>query len=128
MHAPALGGIMLSIGIKLSLDDFALAIKRPLPLSVGLIVQYMLKPGLGVLIAKAFGMSSMFYAGFILTPCVAGAQLSSYANFLSKGDVAVSILLTSFNTIASVLLTPLLTGLLTGSVVLIDAVMMLKSI
>ncbi|KAH1108442.1 hypothetical protein J1N35_012210 [Gossypium stocksii] len=128
LYAPALGGIMLSIGIKLSLDDFALAVKRPLPLSVGLIVQYMLKPGLGVLIAKAFGMSPMFYAGFILTSCVAGAQLSSYASFLSKGDVAVSILLTSFTTIASVLLTPLLTGLLIGSVVPVDAVMMSKSI
>ncbi|XP_040955598.1 probable sodium/metabolite cotransporter BASS3, chloroplastic isoform X2 [Gossypium hirsutum] len=84
--------------------------------------------GLGVLIAKAFGMSPMFYAGFILTSCVARAQLSSYASFLSKGDVAVSILLTSFTTIASVLLTPLLTGLLIGSVVPVDAVMMSKSI
>lgn len=28
LYAPALGGIMLSIGIKLSLDDFALAFKR----------------------------------------------------------------------------------------------------
>ncbi|GMI73967.1 hypothetical protein like AT3G25410 [Hibiscus trionum] len=128
MYAPALGGIMLSIGIKLSFDDFALAVKRPLPLSVGLIVQYMLKPVLGLLIAKAFGVSQMFYAGFILTSCVAGAQLSSYASFLSKGDVAVSILLTSFTTIASVLLTPLLTGLLIGSVVPVDAVAMSKSI
>ena len=28
LYAPALGGIMLSIGIKLSFDDFALAFKR----------------------------------------------------------------------------------------------------
>lgn len=28
LYAPALGGIMLSIGIGLSIDDFALAIKR----------------------------------------------------------------------------------------------------
>ncbi|PPR94604.1 hypothetical protein GOBAR_AA26078 [Gossypium barbadense] len=112
---------MLSIGIKLSLDDFALAVKRPLPLSVGLIVQYMLKSGFGVLIAKAFGMSPMFYASFILTSYVAGAKSSSYATFLSKGDVVVSILLTSFTTIASVFLTPLLTGLLIGSVVPVDA-------
>ncbi|XWS47145.1 hypothetical protein CRYUN_Cryun14cG0128200 [Craigia yunnanensis] len=128
LYAPALGGIMLSIGIKLSFDDFALAVKRPLPLSVGFIAQYMLKPALGVLIAKAFGLSPIFYAGFILTSCVAGAQLSSYGSFLSKGDVAVSILLTSFTTIASVLVTPLLTGLLIGSVVPVDAVAMSKSI
>lgn len=128
LYAPALGGIMLSIGIKLSIDDFAPAIKRPLPLSVGFIAQYVLKPGLGVLVAKAFGMSQMFFAGFVLTSCVAGAQLSSYASFLSKGDVALSILLTSSTTIASVLFTPLLTGLLIGSVVPVDAIAMSKSI
>lgn len=127
-YAPALGGIMLSIGIKLSFDDFALALKRPLPLTIGLIAQYVLKPALGILIAKAFRISPMFYAGFVLTSCVAGAQLSSYASFLSKGDVAVSILLNSCSTIASVLVTPFLTGLLIGSVVPVDAVAMSKSI
>lgn len=128
LYAPALGGIMLSIGIRLSIDDFALAFKRPLPLTVGLIAQYVLKPAIGVLVAKAFGLSRMFYAGFILTACVSGAQLSSYANFLSKGDVALGILLTSYTTIASVIVTPLLTGLLIGSVVPVDAVAMSKSI
>ncbi|KAL7081802.1 hypothetical protein ACP275_14G061400 [Erythranthe tilingii] len=127
-YAPALGGIMLSIGIKLSIEDFALAFKRPWPLSIGFIAQYVLKPALGVFVARAFGISPMFYAGFVLTSCVAGAQLSSYASFLSKGDVALSILLTSSSTIASVLITPLLTGLLIGSVVPVDAVAMSKSI
>lgn len=28
LYAPALGGIMLSIGIRLSIDDFALAFQR----------------------------------------------------------------------------------------------------
>ncbi|XP_073003972.1 probable sodium/metabolite cotransporter BASS3, chloroplastic [Typha latifolia] len=127
-YAPALGGIMLSIGIKLSIDDFSLAFKRPLPLSIGLIAQYMLKPLFGLLLARAFRVPPTFYAGFILTCCVAGAQLSSYASFLSKGDVALSILLTSCSTISSVLVTPLLTGLLIGSVVPVDGVAMSKSI
>lgn len=90
--------------------------------------QYVLKPALGVFIAQAFRMSQMFYAGFVLMSCVAGAQLSSYASFLSKGDVALSILLTSCTTLASVLLTPLLTGLLIGSVVPVDVIAMAKSI
>ncbi|WOL11343.1 hypothetical protein Cni_G20105 [Canna indica] len=127
-YAPALGGIMLSIGIKLSIDDFALVFKRPLALTVGYIAQYVLKPVLGLLIAKAFRAPSMFYAGFILTCCVAGAQLSSYASFLSKGDVGLSILLTSSTTVSSVLMTPLLSGLLIGSVVPVDGVAMSKSI
>ncbi|KAI3678648.1 hypothetical protein L6452_37949 [Arctium lappa] len=128
LYAPALGGIMLSIGIKLSIEDFKLVFKRPLPLSVGFLAQYIMKPALGVFVATSFGMSPMFYTGFVLMSCVAGAQLSSYASFLGKGDVALSILLTSSSTIASVLVTPLLTGLLIGSVVPVDAVAMSKSI
>ncbi|KAG0489288.1 hypothetical protein HPP92_008099 [Vanilla planifolia] len=127
-YAPALGGIMLSIGIKLSIDDLSLAFQRPLPLCVGYIAQYVLKPLLGLLTAKAFRISPMFYAGFILTSCVAGAQLSSYASFLSKGDVAFSILLTSITTISSVFVTPALTGVLIGSIVPVDAIAMSKSI
>ncbi|WVZ75391.1 hypothetical protein U9M48_023447, partial [Paspalum notatum var. saurae] len=127
-YAPALGGIMLSIGIKLSIDDFALAFKRPVPLSIGYAAQYVLKPLLGVLIAKAFRMPSEFFAGFVLTCCVSGAQLSSYASFLSKGDVALSILLTSCSTISSVVVTPVLTGLLIGSVVPVDGMAMARSI
>ncbi|KAJ0808314.1 putative Bile acid:sodium symporter/arsenical resistance protein Acr3 [Helianthus annuus] len=70
----------------------------------------------------------MFYAGFVLMACVSSAQLSSYASFLSKGDVALSILLTSSSTIASVLFTPLLTGLLIGSIVPVDVIAMSRSI
>lgn len=119
---------MLSIGIKLSFDDFALAFKRPVPLSIGYAAQYMLKPLLGVLIARAFRMPSAFFAGFMLTCCVSGAQLSSYASFLGKGDVALSILLTTYSTISSVIVTPILTGLLIGSVVPVDGIAMAKSI
>ncbi|KAK9082699.1 hypothetical protein Scep_029170 [Stephania cephalantha] len=128
LYAPALGGIMLSIGIQMSLSDFALAAKRPVPLSVGLVAQYAMKPLLGLLIARSFSMPSIFYAGFVLMACVSGAQLCSYATFLSKGDVAVSILVNSSTTILSTVVTPILTGLLIGSVVPVDPIAMSKSI
>ncbi|KAK8929019.1 hypothetical protein KSP39_PZI017086 [Platanthera zijinensis] len=127
-YAPALGGIMLSIGIKLSIDDFSLAFQRRVYIPYSLFEIYIIKPVLGLLIARAFRVPSAFYAGFILTSCVAGAQLSSYASFLGKGDVALSILLTSIATISSVVVTPMLTGLLIGSVVPVNAVAMSKSI
>jgi bile acid:Na+ symporter, BASS family len=108
--------------------SLCLATSRPVPLSIGYAAQYVLKPLLGVLIARAFRVPSPFFAGFILTCCVSGAQLSSYASFLSKGDVALSILLTSCSTISSVVVTPVLTGLLIGSVVPVDGAAMAKSI
>jgi len=73
-------------------------------------------------------MPSAFFAGFMLTCCVSGAQLSSYASFLGKGDVALSILLTTYSTISSVIVTPILTGLLIGSVVPVNGIAMAKSI
>eukprot|EP01018_Ginkgo_biloba_P005477 Gb_08353 [translate_table: standard] len=127
-YAPALGGIMLSIGVQLSVKDFTLAFQRPLPLTIGYMAQYLLKPILGLLIARVFEAPPIFASGFILMSCVSGAQLSSYASYLSNGDVALSIVLTSFTTISSVIVTPLLTGLLIGSVVPVDAVAMSKSI
>lgn len=104
------------------------ALCRRVPLSIGYVAQYLLKPLLGMMIARAFRMSSAFFADFVLTCCVSGAQLSSYASFLSKGDVALSILLTSCSTISSVIVTPVLTGLLIGSVVPVDGIAMAKSI
>lgn len=127
-YAPALGGIMLSIGVQLSVSDFALVLKRPLPVLVGYVAQYMVKPLLGVLICAAFNVSPAFSSGLILTSCVAGAQLSSYAAFLSEGDVALSIILTSLTTVTSVIITPLLTKLMIGSVVPVDVIAMGKSI
>jgi len=127
-YAPALGGIMLSIGIQLSVSDFAIAFRKPLPVLVGYIAQYMVKPVLGLLVAKAFNVPSAFAAGLILTSCVAGAQLSSYAAFLSEGDTALAIILTSITTITSVLVTPLLTRLFIGSVVPVDVIAMGHSI
>lgn len=127
-YAPALGGIMLSIGVQLSVSDFALVLKRPLPVLVGYVAQYMVKPLLGVLVCAAFSVSPAFSSGLILTSCVAGAQLSSYAAFLSEGDVALSIILTSLTTVTSVIITPLLTKIMIGSVVPVDVIAMGKSI
>ncbi|KAJ7537313.1 hypothetical protein O6H91_11G000800 [Diphasiastrum complanatum] len=128
LYAPLLGGIMLSIGIQLSIADFAIVFQTPLPLLIGYVAQYALKPLLGLVIAQAFSVPPLFYSGFILTACVSGAQLSSYAAFLSGGDVALSIILTSLTTISSVVITPALTGTLIGSIVPVDVVAMAKSI
>lgn len=101
---------------------------RPVPVVLGYGVQYLIKPLLGFLTVKLFNVPAAFAAGLILTSCVAGAQLSSYASFLSEGDVALSIVLTSLTTITSVAVTPLLTRILIGSVVPVDVVAMASSI
>ncbi|KAH7297769.1 hypothetical protein KP509_25G011800 [Ceratopteris richardii] len=127
-YAPALGGIMLSIGIQLSVKDFNLVLTRPMPVFVGYIAQYVFKPLLGLIVVKAFDVPAAFASGFLLTASVAGAQLASYASYLSGGDIALSIILTSLSTVSSVVITPLLTWLLIGSVVPVNGIAIAKSI
>ncbi|CAI5948242.1 unnamed protein product [Closterium sp. NIES-65] len=111
-YAPALGGIMLSIGVQLSVEDFKAAIEKPVTVLLGLLVQYAVKPLIAAAIATSFRLPPAFAAGFLLTASVSGAQLSSYASYLAKADVALCIVLTSLSTFASVALTPILTSLL----------------
>ncbi|GJP67151.1 hypothetical protein CLOP_g24011 [Closterium sp. NIES-67] len=127
-YAPALGGIMLSIGVQLSVQDFKAAIEKPIPVLLGLLVQYAVKPLIAAAIAATFRLPPAFAAGFLLTASVSGAQLSSYASYLAKADVALCIVLTSLSTFASVALTPILTSLLIGSAVPVDLLAMSKSI
>eukprot|EP00898_Chlorokybus_atmophyticus_P008885 jgi/Chlat1/8999/Chrsp94S00700 len=127
-YAPALGGIMLSIGIQLSIQDFVLVMSKPMPVAVGVLAQYAIKPLLGLLAIKLFNLPMEFAAGLLVTACVSGAQLSSYATHLMSGDVALAVLLTALTTISSVAMTPLLTRFLLGSVVPVDMVAMSKSI
>ncbi|CAI5941154.1 unnamed protein product [Closterium sp. NIES-64] len=127
-YAPALGGIMLSIGVQLSVEDFKAAIEKPVPVLLGLLVQYAVKPLIAAAIATSFRLPPAFAAGFLLTASVSGAQLSSYASYLAKADVALCIVLTSLSTFASVALTPILTSLLIGSAVPVDLLAMAKSI
>ncbi|CAI5987061.1 unnamed protein product [Closterium sp. NIES-65] len=127
-YAPALGGIMLSIGVQLSVKDFKAAIEKPVPVVLGLLVQYTVKPLIAAAIAATFRLHPAFAAGFLLTASVSGAQLSSYASYLAKADVALCIVLTSLSTFASVALTPILTSLLIGSAIPVDLLAMSKSI
>lgn len=54
-YAPALGGIMLSIGVQLSVADFALVFRKPTPVLVSLTGLVWSDCG-----AKAFAFASQF--------------------------------------------------------------------
>ena len=51
-----LGIIMFGMGLTLTLPDFALVVKRPLPVIVGVIAQYVIMPGVAFLLTKALNL------------------------------------------------------------------------
>ncbi|CAM6090970.1 unnamed protein product [Calypogeia fissa] len=118
----ALGFLMLSMGLTLSFADFRRCLRNPWTVGVGFLAQYCVKPILGFLIALGLKLSAPLATGLILVSCCPGGQASNVATYISKGNVALSVLMTTASTIGAILMTPLLTKLLAGQLVPVDAV------
>ncbi|OAE34683.1 hypothetical protein AXG93_230s1070 [Marchantia polymorpha subsp. ruderalis] len=117
-----LGFLMLSMGLTLTIEDFRRCLRNPWTVGVGFLAQYMIKPILGFLIALGLKLSAPLATGLILVSCCPGGQASNVATYISKGNVALSVLMTTASTIGAIIMTPLLTKLLAGQLVPVDAV------
>ncbi|GAU19069.1 hypothetical protein TSUD_194060 [Trifolium subterraneum] len=116
-----LGFLMLSMGLTLTFDDFRRCLRNPWTVGVGFLAQYLIKPMLGFFIAMTLKLSAPLATGLILVSCCPGGQASNVATYISKGNVALSVLMTTCSTIGAIIMTPLLTKLLAGQLVPVDA-------
>ncbi|XP_014509870.1 sodium/pyruvate cotransporter BASS2, chloroplastic isoform X1 [Vigna radiata var. radiata] len=117
-----LGFLMLSMGLTLTFEDFRRCLRNPWTVGVGFLAQYLIKPMLGFAIVMTLKLSAPLATGLILVSCCPGGQASNVATFISKGNVALSVLMTTCSTIGAIIMTPLLTKLLAGQLVPVDAV------
>lgn len=125
---PGLMVIMFGMGLTLTLPDFALVAKRPLPVLLGVAAQYVIMPLLGLGISVLLQLPPALAAGVILVGCAPGGTASNVVAYLAKGDVALSVTMTSVSTLIAPLLTPLLTLWLAGQYMPVDAGSMALSI
>ncbi|KAA3476957.1 sodium/pyruvate cotransporter BASS2, chloroplastic-like [Gossypium australe] len=116
-----LGFLMLSMGLTLTFEDFRRCLRNPWTVGVGFLAQYLIKPFLGFVIAMTLKLSAPLATGLILVSCCPGGQASNVATYISKGNVALSVLMTTCSTIGAIVMTPLLTKLLAGQLVPVDA-------
>ncbi|KAK3161410.1 hypothetical protein QOZ80_1BG0076750 [Eleusine coracana subsp. coracana] len=117
-----LGFLMLSMGLTLTFDDFKRCLRNPWTVGVGFVAQYFIKPLLGFTIAATLNLSAPLATGLVLVSCCPGGQASNVATYISKGNVALSVLMTTCSTIGAIVMTPLLTKILAGQLVPVDAV------
>ncbi|KAM7509445.1 hypothetical protein LguiA_019898 [Lonicera macranthoides] len=121
LFTAGLGFLMLSMGLTLTFEDFRRCLRNPWTVGVGFLAQYIIKPLLGFFIAMALKLSAPLATGLILVSCCPGGQASNVATYISKGNVALSVLMTTCSTIGAIIMTPLLTKLLAGQLVPVDA-------
>ena len=126
--SPLLGVIMFGMGLTLTWPDFALIARRPVPVLIGVIAQFLIMPLLGAGIAAALQLPPALAAGVILVGCCPGGTASNVVSYLARGDVALSVAMTSVSTLIAPFLTPLLCLWLAGEYMSVNGTAMMVSI
>jgi BASS family bile acid:Na+ symporter len=125
---PLLGLVMFAMGMTLTAGDFLTVLQRPFPVVLGVVLQFLLMPLAAWMLAKLAGLPPQLAVGLILVGCSPGGTASNVICYLAKGDVALSITLTTVSTLLAIIATPLLTLLYAGATVPVPAVDMLITI
>ena len=105
---PTLGIIMFGMGMTLTVSDFMRVLTRPRDIYIGVLLQYLLMPLGAFILVKAFNLNEFLAAGLILLGSCPGGTASNVITYLARGDLALSVTLTSVSTIISPLLIPVL--------------------
>ncbi len=113
--------IMFAMGLTLTIPDFKEIARRPWPVFVGVVAQFVIMPLLAVAVAKLLGLNEMLTLGLLMLGSVPGGTSSNVIAYLAKGDVALSVAMTSVSTLVSPIMTPLLMLWLAGQTTEVDA-------
>lgn len=120
--------VMFGMGLTLKLEDFKIVFTRPKDIIIGCVAQFTIMPIIALLLGKIFGLEAGLLAGVILVGTCPGGTSSNVITYLSKGDVAFSVGMTSINTLLAPILTPAITYLLLNTTVKVDMLNMFISI
>jgi len=105
---------MLGMGMTLRPENFREVCRRPKAIVTGIILQYLLMPLIAYLVANLFYLDKGLFIGMVLLGSCPGGTASNVICYLARGDVALSITLTTVSTVLAVFMTPVLTWLYIG--------------
>jgi len=125
---PLIQIIMFGMGTTLNIHDFERVFKMPGPVFIGIFLQFLIMPSLAIGLVFLFGFEPEIAAGIILIGSCPGGVASNLMVYLAKGNVALSVTMTSCSTLLSPVMTPLLMKLLAGRFVPINFIEMMFSI
>ena len=100
--------IMLGMGASLTPRDFLLALKRPYGLMIGVVSQYGFMPFIGFLLITLLPLPSAIAVGVLIMACMPGGTTSNIFTYFSKGNLALSVLMTVTSTVTGVVLIPII--------------------
>lgn len=120
--------VMFGMGFTLKFEDFKVVFSRPKDIIIGAISQFTIMLLLAFLLSMIFKLPTELAVGVILVGTCPGGTSSNVMTYLAKGDIALSVGMTSVSTILAPIVTPILTLLYARQRVNVDAVNMFISI
>lgn len=108
--AAALFIIMLGMGLSLKTEDFKRIFKFPKAIVVGLTNQLLVLPIIGFSIAYFFSLPPEIAIGIMILAACPGGPTSNLISYLAKGDLALSVTLTAFSSIITIVSIPFVVG------------------
>lgn len=115
-----LGLVMLGMGLTMSLDDFRLVLQRPKDVLAGVLLRYLIMPTVAFGVAHLLDLPPSLAAGLILVGCCPSGTASNVMTLIAKGDTALSVTVSSVNTVLAPLVTPFIFLFLAGTMIPID--------
>ncbi|WP_303961961.1 bile acid:sodium symporter family protein [Succinatimonas hippei] len=123
-----LGIVMFGMGLTLRAKDFSEVFTRPLEVIIGILGQFIIMPLTAWGLCKILGLSDEIAVGVILVGCCPGGTASNVMTYLGKGDVPLSVTVSSCTTVLAPIVTPALIYLFANQWVEVDPYGMFMSI
>ncbi|MCX8656212.1 bile acid:sodium symporter family protein [Gilliamella sp. B2894] len=109
--------VMFSMGVTLSINDFKRVVAKPKAVIICILLHYIVMPFTALILSKLLTMRPELLVGLVLVGSVASGTASNVMIYLAKGDVALSVTVSSVSTLIGVVVTPIPTLLLVGTTV-----------
>ncbi|XP_070541981.1 ileal sodium/bile acid cotransporter-like [Ptychodera flava] len=99
--------IMIGMGCTQTLNDLGKVLKRPFGIIIGFVVQFFLMPLVGFGLAHAFNLPDALAISVVIVTCCPGGSMSNIFAYWARGDISLSICMTTCSTILAIGMMPL---------------------
>ena len=123
-----LGIIMFGMELTLAPSDFKILGQHPKAVLIGVVAQFVIMPTTAYLLSLALNLPPEVAIGVVLVGACPGGTASNVMTFLARGNVALSVAVTSISTLLAPLLTPAVFFLFANQWIDVSATTMLVSI
>jgi BASS family bile acid:Na+ symporter len=104
--SPLLGIVMLGMGLTLQPADFRRLVEQPVDIGIGAVTQWLVMPAAAYGLYVLLDLPDAVGIGLILVGAAPGGTASNVMTYLGRGDVALSVAITTLRTLAAPIVMP----------------------